>query len=345
MFFRIHTDGTRTNAAHLIGQFAGTFPSACWILGGGPSLNELAAHIEGTPIPIFAVNLAGHGLLRPDFWTSYDPSARFHRSTYLNPAVMKFVHAGRAMDLVPETTHKVCDCPNTFTFDRRREAGFADFLKSGCCKQQGVTDWNDSLVQAIHIAYLLGFRRLYLAGCEMCVRPGATQIMQAAKQGVSYTDREPLKAFADRCYQAGITRERLADLNTEHQYHFDETKAFPAAATTDQHYYRIVQYLRLSRRAMSLAGLELISVTPGSRLNDHFRFQLITSAIRDIHKTVGDPADEQTNGRYTAERPQGQQLAPMQDLKPHNWPAKGRKPQPPQPPEPKPVAVEINEVG
>ena len=337
MFYRLHTDGTRQHA-DLRGLFAGPTRTPCWLIGGGPSLSALPTdEIAASSAPKFAVNLAGHGLLRPDFWTSYDPTARFHRSIYLDPSVTKFVHRGRAMDLVPETTFKVCDCPATFFFNRDPHRGFHNFPDQPCglredadsiaqCEEpaSAICDWQDSLIQAIEIACHLGFRTLYLAGCEMVIRPTQQQIDLAHANGVDYIDREPLRGFFDRCRKSGLTDEQLqADAPTS-QYHFEEAKPLAAAIQTDFHYFRVAQYLRLSRRAMSLAGLELISVTPGSRLNDYFDYRPADEGLTEISNQYGDPRRESTQGRYTEpslRQPDG--LAPMCDFPPHNWP-KGR---------------------
>jgi hypothetical protein len=72
MFFRIATDGART-PLDLRNHFAGPARTACWIVGGGPSLRDApVAEIASSPVPKFAINLAGAGLLRPTIWTSYD---------------------------------------------------------------------------------------------------------------------------------------------------------------------------------------------------------------------------------------------------------------------------------
>lgn len=105
------------------------------------------------------------------------------------------------------------------------------------------------------------------------------------------------------------------------QYHFDESKPLAAAIQTDLHYFRVAQYLRLSRRAMALAGLDLISVTPGSRLNDYFPYQSVDTVAKHVATEVGDPEQETTRGLYTEQvqrMPPG--LGPMRDYKPHHWP-------------------------
>lgn len=320
MFFRRATDGTRQQIP-LENLYAGPATTACWVIGGGPSLSHLAIdRLVASPAPRFTMNLAGSGLFRPHLWTSYDPTARFHRSIYLDPSVTKFVHEGRAMDLVPETTFKVCDSPSLYFVDRETGRGFHDFPGHGTSP---ITDWQDSLIQALDIAYRLGFRQLFLAGSEMCVSPSRKLIRAAAKRGVHYSPRGLLGEFVRRCRQAGFTNEELDALATDSPYHFAETKSLTAAIQTDAHYFRIAQTLRLCRRSMSLAGLQIFSVTPWSRLNDDFPFLTVDQACRRIQALTGDPAQEQTQGRYS--RPQDRrlrQLGPMRDVRPHFWPPK-----------------------
>jgi hypothetical protein len=317
MFYRLHTDGTRTPVG-LDSFYAGPMRTACWIIGGGPSLAELPCDaIARSPAPRLAINLAGSGLLRPTFWTSYDPSSRFHRSVYLDASIVKFVHARRAMDLVPETAFKVCECPATLFFDRNTQRGFADLLGPG---PQGIIDWNDSLLQGIDIAYRLGFRVLYLAGCDMYVRPSDELLQHAGRTGVQYSAREPLDGLLRRCEAAGASRAELGRSKLPGQYHFDEIKPLAAAVQTDLHYFRVAQYLRLSRRALALAGMEIVSVTPDSRLNDYFEYRPAAVVLEQILRDVGDPHSERTRGLYTgigARTPSG--MGAMKDYRPHHW--------------------------
>lgn len=317
MFYRLHTDGTRS-PVELGDLFGGPVRTACWIIGGGPSLAEApCADIARSPVPRFGINLAGSGLLRPSLWTSYDPSARFHRSVYLDASILKFVHARRGMDLAPETTFKVCECPGTLFFDRDTQRGYQDFLSP---EQRTIVDWNDSLLQAIDIAYRLGFRVLYLAGCDMFVAPSAGQIGRAALAGVTYTQREPLDRFFGRCAAAGIARGELEQADAPRQYHFDEAKPLAAAIQTDLHYFRVAQYLRLARRSIALAGMELISVTPCSRLNDYFRYEPVESVLDELARSIGAAGAEPTRGLYTGTGSrQAAEWGAMKDYRPHHW--------------------------
>jgi hypothetical protein len=325
MFFRCDTDGTRT-PIDVRGLFAGPTRSICWIIGGGPSLQSMpCGEISKTPIPRFGVNLSGAGLLRPTIWTSYDPTARFHRSIYFDGSILKLVSARRAMDLVPDSTFKVCESPNLLFFERVSGRGFHDFPPSfGTSHPQiepvanGVVDWQDSLVQAIELAWWLGFRELVCIGSEMHVRPEPSHLRLAREQGIEYQSGELLKGFYERCAAKGLTRSFLERSAASRPYHFDETKSLAAAIQTDWHYFRVTQYLRLARRAMALAGLELISATPHSRLNDFFPFQTVNEVIDGVRRRVGDPRIETTRGKYSQSAKPTAAVA-MKDFKPHGW--------------------------
>lgn len=295
MFHRLHTDQTQTPAP-LENLFAGPIPSACWLIGGGPSLAQLPCEeIARSPIPKMALNLAGTRLVRPTFWTSYDPSARFHRSIYLDPGITKFVHRRRAMDLIPETTFKVCEAPNTYFFDRDANRGFADFLAP---HHHAIVDWADSLVQAIDILYRLGFRILYLAGCEMRIQPSPAQQQRAEAHGIQYPPQGRLDEWLNACHKAGLGNAEIDELDPAPQYHFDEHKPIAAAASADLHYFRVSQYLRLSRRSLATAGMQLISATPESRLNDYFPYQPVKQILNQVHATIGNPQSEPVRGLY-----------------------------------------------
>ncbi|TWT35054.1 hypothetical protein KOR42_52700 [Thalassoglobus neptunius] len=320
MFYRLTTDG-RKQSVDLRSLYAGPTSGTCWGVGGGPSLRQEAIEqINVSPAPVFSMNLAGSGLIRPDFWTSYDPTARFHRSIYLDASILKFVHRTRAMDLIPETTFKVCDAPATLFFERSREPGFAEFPTTTSTAEGAVADWQDSLIQLIDIAYQLGFRKLFLVGCEMLIAPYAALLELGGRYDVAYREKELLGDFVKRCQEAGATESELNDSPVKDQYHFDEVKPLQAAIQTDFHYFRVAQYLRLSRRNMSLAGLELVSVTPGSRLNDSFPTTTVEAAVTHIRSNVGNPAAEQTRGRYTEECSRTPlDVGPMRDFRPHFW--------------------------
>lgn len=317
MFYRLHADGTST-MIDLRNFFGGPKAMPCWMIGAGPSLLQLPVNcIRESPCPKFSMNLAGSGLIRPNFWTSYDPTVRFHPSLYLDPSIIKFVHRCRAMDLVPGTMFKVCDCPATLFFDRDREIGFRNFTE---ISKPRIVDWQDSFVQAIQIAFAVGFRTLLLAGCEFYIRPAKELLATARSAGVQYQEKELLGNFIRRCRDAGLSEEALESAQAGRSYHFDETKTLSDMIQADFHYFRVAQYLRLSLRSIVLSGLNLVSVTPNSRLNDYFPYSSIDDALELIGSVVGKPDSETTHGCYSKTIPQHPAgVGPMQDFLPHFW--------------------------
>jgi len=316
-FFRWTTD-KRKHETSLRNQFAGPGGSSCWLVGGGPSLKQADIELlNASPAPKMCINLAGAGLIRPTFWTSYDPTSRFLRSVYLDAGVMKFVHRRRAMDIVPETTFKVCECPNLYFFEGDSQRGFNDFLSQS---HRTIVDWNDSMVQAIDILYQLGFRTVYLLGCEMRISASEEMIEFARQRNVEYRPEKLLGDFVKECEAKGISKAELASLQSPEQYHFEQQKSFEATISTDFHYFRVAQFMRLSREAISLAGMKLISVTPGSLLNDYFETINQAEASQRILESVGDPGKEQTAGRYTDDRVRLPKLGGMmRDFQPLHW--------------------------
>lgn len=317
VFFRVTTDGRR-EAVGLEGHYAGALPTACWVIGGGPSLGGMPCErIAASPVAKMGINLAGTGRLRPTFWTAYDRTCRFLPSVYLDASVTKILPVRRVKDLVPGTTLKVCECPNTVFFERDGRPGFADLLDPA---RRGVVDWADSMVMALEIVYRLGFRRVFLVGCEMRVRPTREQLAAAQRVGVEYDGVGLLQDFVARCEGVGLTAEQLDGLGPARQYHFAEYKPTKAAAQTDLHYFRVSQYLRLSRRNLAAAGLQIVSVTPGSRLNDYFPYQPVHEALAEIARGISTPREEDACGLYRElvdRRPSG--MGPMRDLRPLNW--------------------------
>lgn len=318
-FFRVTTDH-RVIPSAWDGACTGPLPAMCWLIGGGPSLSLLpCSDIAQSPVPKFAMNLSGSRLIRPNFWTAYDPSIRFHRSVYLDAGVVKFLPRPRAMDLVPETNFKVCECPQTYFFDRDPFRGFHDFLSP---QATGIVDWADTFVQSIDILYRLGFRCVLLAGCELCVRPSQEWVTHAARKSVTYTEGEPLSDYVQRCRTAGMPAGDLQHYGFGAQYHFDEAKPFESVLRTDAHYCRVAQSLRLCRTALSAAGLQLISVTPRSRLNQFLEYQPVEAALDRIRVEIGDPAREPTRGLYTQSRDrEAKPPSWMRDVMPPHHPA------------------------
>lgn len=255
-------------------------------------------------------------------WTCYDPTARFSRATFHDPSILKFVRGSRHADLVPETTEKVDECPSTVFFD----VEFRKYSNFVYPTAEKVNDSLDSLILCIDIAYLLGFRELFLLGTDMRIKPSQAQIDLAEQHGVSYPvvvegrSSDRLKHFLQAYAQARGIKENEAckemeTVEREAQYAFDETKSFGAAVACDTHYWERVEYLRLSRKTFAQAGLTITSCTPGSRLNTWFPHKTPEEVCDYLLEKHGDPRKESTAGKYT-ERQQ-HSLPWHKDIAPH----------------------------
>lgn len=123
-----------------------------------------------------------------------------------------------------------------------------------------------------------------------------------------------LQHFSIECIRKGLAAnetevaELMQTVEREEQYAFSETKPFLAAVSTDKHYWTTVQYLRLARRAISLAGVEIVSCTPGSRLNAFFPYRSVSQVVESRLKEEYSPLQEQTAGRYTSKYAHGEAI-------------------------------------
>lgn len=316
MLFWTTVDGAKVPMP-LQNAYAGLQRTACWLMGAGPSLRGIASETllriqNESPAARIAVNYAGRGddgqgwLLRPTHWVGYDTTSRFSRSTFQDPTIVKFVRGNRHTDLIPDGTEKVHDCPSVYYY----EMEFRKYSNFVYPTAEKVNDSLDSMVAALDIAYLLGFREVFLIGADMRIRPSPTQIALAEEAGSGYpvtcegrtSDR--LQHFLDAYVKArGVShREACAELekvDREAQYAFPETKSFGTAVACDTHYWQRVEYLRLSRKTFAQAGLRVVSCTPGSRLNSWFEYMPVEEVCDYLLKRHGDPREESTVGRYT----------------------------------------------
>jgi len=117
----------------------------------------------------------GPKTFRPDFWTCVDDPARFLKSIWLDPKVAKFIPMGSMEKKIfdNETWEmmnvKVGECPNVIGY-RRNEKFVADrFLFEDTINWGNHKDYGGGrsvMLPSIRILFLLGFRKVYLLGCD-----------------------------------------------------------------------------------------------------------------------------------------------------------------------------------
>lgn len=125
----------------------------------------------------FGVNNGAHQF-RPHFWTCVDDPTRFMESIWRDPTITKFVpmaHFQKPIWDIPSDSlsrHKVRDFPNVIGF-RRNEA-----FRSDQWLVEDTVNWGNHsrrgggrsvMLAALRIIHLLGFRRVYLVGCDFAM--------------------------------------------------------------------------------------------------------------------------------------------------------------------------------
>lgn len=117
----------------------------------------------------------GAQVFKPHFWTCVDDPARFMESIWRDPSIQKFIPAGTFDRKIWDTTEnilsetKVYDCPNVLGFRRNEKFTPDKFLSEPTINWGNHTSLGggrSSMLVAIKIAYLLGFRTINLLGCD-----------------------------------------------------------------------------------------------------------------------------------------------------------------------------------
>ncbi len=167
MFFR--SNGMN---ADLLDLYAGQ--TLFMILNGGSLEGFDWSRLKKPGICTFGVNNGAH-LLRPTFWTSVDDPTRFLRSIWADPTITKFIpmsHFQKPIWDVERGTFsesRVKDFPNVYGY-RRNEAFqpsqwlYEDTINWGNHSKRG--GGRSVMLATLRIAFLLGFRRVCLLGCD-----------------------------------------------------------------------------------------------------------------------------------------------------------------------------------
>ena len=113
---------------------------------------------------------------RTDAWISVDDPTRFIKSCWLDPKIMKFIPSTHFEKTLWDSytneplKRKVGECPNVYGFRRNNKFMANRWLTEstfnwGCHADLG--GGRTVLLPAIKILYILGFRRIFLLGCDL----------------------------------------------------------------------------------------------------------------------------------------------------------------------------------
>lgn len=174
------------------------FGASCFVILTGPSaLQHDLSMLRRRGIFTFGVNNSP-AIVRPNAWTCVDPVEKFHSAIWLDPHVAKFVNSRRLdshlrkkesgkegskflpLKLNNGKTATPKDMPNVISTIRNANFRPAQWLgepsinwgnaKKAARKNKLVRDLNVMLC-VLKTAYALGFRAVYLIGCDFTMRP------------------------------------------------------------------------------------------------------------------------------------------------------------------------------
>jgi hypothetical protein len=130
------------------------------LVGGAPSLKEQPVELlSQRGVLSLAMNNAGLHF-RPVLWASGDHPACYEPRLLLDPTITKFAPISYAETEV--LGRKYREMPNMYFYIPEANVPWDEYLSS----RRGVPWYNNTLFVSIHVLYMLGVRRIILAGSD-----------------------------------------------------------------------------------------------------------------------------------------------------------------------------------
>lgn len=160
-----------------------------FLILSGPSLVTHPLHqIRLTGAYTMGVNNSW-GVYKPTFWTCADDPRKFLSSGWLDPRIIKIVPRGKAKKtlrkkegkMFRETEIQARDCPGTLFYERNLHFDPSTYLDEptvnwGCSGKKedalGIRGARSVMLSAVRLCYYLGFRDVYLLGCDFKMEKG-----------------------------------------------------------------------------------------------------------------------------------------------------------------------------
>jgi hypothetical protein len=253
----------------LVGNFRG---ASAFLICGGPSFGKLDHSLLKNCFTM-ALNNSPKSY-RPDAWCCVDQSARFLRSIWLDPKIMKFVPFDHTEDKIWNSTRdgwgplytdkkqkdivKVRDCPNVLYYRRNEKFESSRWLWEYTFNWGDHSKWGGGrsvMLAALKILFILGFRNVYLLGCDLL----------------------------------------MDDAN---KYHFDENRDKGAQKGNMNTYKKMIEtYFPQLKPHFDKVGFKVYNCNADSRLKTfpHIPFE---EAVRRATEMMGNPEEEISCGMY-----------------------------------------------
>jgi hypothetical protein len=177
-----HADGTQARLKNLYCE--PKYGSACFYIGGGPSLlKQDLTLLNERPISTFAVNNVAAKIVRPTFWCGADEPKSFHNSIWQDPTITKFVPTTKSHKhfyfktgtKLVNSGYVAAQAPNVYQFNMLgkfdhktylTEPGFTWGCDKGVKDSIGIASGRSVMFIAMKMMFYLGFSRVYLLGCD-----------------------------------------------------------------------------------------------------------------------------------------------------------------------------------
>lgn len=186
--------------------------SSCFLVLCGPSLNCHNLDLLKQPgIITFGLNNSSK-TFRPNLWACVDHPSRFMISVWKDPTIMKFVphpkHNTEVFDNYnwKEINTKVRDFPNVIYYHRNENFKAETYLTEktvnwGNHKNNG--GGRSIMMAAIKILYLLGFKNVFLLGCDFKMKVNEKNYSwdQSRSKGSVHGNNSTYKKMIDRYTQ------------------------------------------------------------------------------------------------------------------------------------------------
>jgi hypothetical protein len=173
---------------------------SCFLLCSGPSFNELDPTLLNQPgIVVAAINNSPKTLrekagMSPHIWVSVDSPDHWIASIWQDPTILKFAPLSHTQKKIFDsdkwryTGEKVGDMPNMVYYKRNEHFQAKQFLYEDTFNWGNHSDRGGGrsvMLPAMRVLFLLGFRRVYLLGCDFNMTPDKTYHFDQKRHGSS----------------------------------------------------------------------------------------------------------------------------------------------------------------
>lgn len=204
-------------------DLAGMYHGATiFFIGCGPSLKQVDLSIfRERGLMTMAVNNIAARDIRPNMWISADTPNQFHENIWRDPAIMKFVRRENYYKPI-RTSEFVRNCPGVFYFDINEDFDVRSYLSEPTVNFGNHTNSYDEfgnkggrcvMLMALKILYYLGFKYIYLLGCDFEMKYEQPYAFEQGKhKGGCQSNNEKFRiinerlvALAPKFKEAGVT--------------------------------------------------------------------------------------------------------------------------------------------